>query len=564
LKKYYIIKLKGNCMTTLAGLVAIEHSPYTEVRGDQQLARGTQVPPALQAAIGASADEGKALSLAGRVAPQGTLPLQPLPGSLAVYKTTGTEPLMVEPITLLRHPQDYHIALASVEKDHNTFKFLNQRFRATPTIVLASVRKGDASQLAFADVSLLSNPDFMLEATKINYGALRYGSLLLRRNPIFILEAGKIDSRALHYASPGLKRNPHFIGDCAKLTGIVVEPAKAKPRAKPEFTHPDFTEIEMGSARIPCGPLPQESVESSSLPAGSKRGREKPDSTLSTCKQIDMVRAGGGAIKKPRASGSTAMKARHLDSAATKGALDPLLPEEEVGRIKKYGYLAPHSKKDSYLGEHVKAALAKYSLAHVSVEAKYSEAYMAIISKVQDISDVDDYLAMNLKDYEAMMQSPIRLPTFLHVGTIREMGGNLGVFARENIAPNTFLGCYSGKFLPRSEITDFDYAVNIFDYDVDAADEGNYLRYANHSADHPNVEIRYAAYTDEKQTKRLIIAFYSIHSISKGEQILFPYGDAYDWSHVPEGKPIEVTPQTFMLDTATGEISKIAPRARKR
>jgi hypothetical protein len=551
-------------MTTLPGLVATQHSPYTEVRGEKQLAPGTQVPPALQATIGAGADEGKALSLAGRVVPQLSLPLGPLPNSLADYKITGPEPLMLDAIIHLRYPEDSDKALAAVEKDHNAFKFLHLRFRANPAIALSSVRKADASQLAFADPSLLSNPDFMLKASMINYGALRYGSLYIRRNPEFILEAGRIDSRALQYASPGLKRNPHFISATAKLTGIVLEPGKPKPRVKPEFTHPDFTEIEMGSRGVLSGPLPQESVESSSLPAGSKRGREKPDSTLSTSTQIDMVRAAGVAIKKPRASCSTAMKDRHLESAAIKGAVDRLLPGEEVGRIKKHGYLAPYSKEDSYLGKDEKAALAKYSLPHVSVEAKHTEAYLAIISKVQDISDVDDYLALNLKDYEAMMTSPIGLPTFLHVGSITEMGGNLGVFARENIAPNTFLGCYSGKFLPRSEITDFDYAVNIFDYDVDAADEGNYLRYANHSADHPNVEIRYAAYTDEKQTKRLIIAFYSIHSISKGEQLLFPYGDAYDWSHVPEGKPIEVTPQTFMLDTATGEISKISARPRIR
>ena len=443
-------------MTTLPGLAATQHSPYREVGGEPQLDPGRQLPPALEAAVGASVDESKALSLAGRVATQASLPVYPLTTSLAVYKITALAPLMAERIALLKYPQDSDKALAAIKKDHNAFKLLDQRFRATAAIALASVQEADASQLAFADPSLLSNPNFMLEATKINYGALRYGSLYLRRNPVFILEAGKVDSRALQYASLGLKRNPDFRSSIAKLTGRQLEDPKIKPRAKPEFTHPDFTEIDMGSAAVRSGLLPLESVESSSLRAGSKRGREKPDSTLSTSNQIDMWSETGAqfpsghprleslessippaGIKRPRATGSTAMKDRLMATTATKSDPVGLPPRQDVGGIKRHGYLVPYSKEDAYLGRSEERALGKYSLAHVTVEPKYREAYMTVLSKLVDISDVDDYLEFNLKDYAAIMKRPIGLPTFLHVGSIKEMDGNLGVFARENIPVNT-------------------------------------------------------------------------------------------------------------------------------
>ncbi|MCX6991024.1 MAG: DUF4116 domain-containing protein [Chlamydiae bacterium] len=567
-------------MTTSTGLVVPpQHSLHREVGGDEQLAPGTLFPPAIRAAIGMGHDHAKALSLEGRVGPQAALPVQPLPTSVAEKKFAkrfGIERTIADLTTNLIYPRDRLKALAAVQNNNKAFTFLDSSFRADSTIVLASIQKNDASQLPFADSSLKENPIFMLEATKIYHGALRYASIHLRRNPRFMLDAAKIDARALHYASPSLKENPAFRDAAAKIAGREIEPApKVKSRAPealtllalkhsalaPQITpvahthlldliallpdslddlmedHPLIDRGDAAGAGVPSAPPPVESLPSSSSTAGKKRRRE-PDHRV----KKDLVPV----------------------APAGKGDRDGLITRRDAVGIKKPVYLVPYSSTDSYLGKDEAAALTKYCLAHVSVEPEHAEAYKRAISKVLDISKVDDDLGLHLKDYAAMMESPIGLPTFLHVGHIKEMGDNLGVFAREAISANTFLGCYSGKFVPSSTVVNFNYAVNIDDYCVDAADEGNYLRYANHSAEHPNVEMRYASYTDEKQKKKLIIAFYSIHPIPKGEQLLFPYGDAYDWSHLPEGKPSEVTPQTFMLNTETNSISKISARVRKK
>jgi len=235
-------------------------------------------------------------------------------------------------------------------------------------------------------------------------------------------------------------------------------------------------------------------------------------------------------------------------------------------------YLFPYSKARPYLTKAVTEALTDYSLAHIEVKEKDQEAYSSVLTK--KMIDLDLLPESNplktllkfIKHYNTVMEDPIGLPTFLHVGEIKEMGNNLGVFAREDIASSTFLGCYSGEFVSRATLDDTSYVFAIDEaYAVDAKKKGNYLRYLNHTkSEFGNIHSTFFSYLNSDGIKTLFIAFYTCAFIPKGEQLQYSYGPKYDWSHIPGGKPKEDPANMYMLDTTTGEISSEVGRRRPR
>lgn len=255
--------------------------------------------------------------------------------------------------------------------------------------------------------------------------------------------------------------------------------------------------------------------------------------------------------------------------------------DDKVCEREGFRYFVPYptrQRQNRYLTPAVEEALTRYSLAHIKVKAEDQDDYTSILSKLKLINldglkegDPLNKFLRCLKDYDKMMKSRIRLPNFLHVGRIEEMGGNLGVFARKDIDTDVLLGCYSGELIRRVDVAKkddsgkFDYVYNLDDtYCVDASEVGNYIRYLNHaSTDNANVAMALYSYTDESGQQRLVIGCYSIRLISKGEQLQYNYGPKYDWSRVPGGKPKDGPSNMYMLDTTTGEISTALARVRK-
>lgn len=110
-----------------------------------------------------------------------------------------------------------------------------------------------------------------------------------------------------------------------------------------------------------------------------------------------------------------------------------------------------------------------------------------------------------------------------------------GVFADEQIAPQSFLGEYTGLIRRKKSRHDgesvytFSYTswrMGKYPYVISAEWMGNFTRLINHS-DEPNVE---PICVYRKGMPRII--FISRHEIPKGGQILFDYGKIF-WQQVP-------------------------------
>ncbi|MDN3505193.1 MAG: SET domain-containing protein [Rhabdochlamydiaceae bacterium] len=105
----------------------------------------------------------------------------------------------------------------------------------------------------------------------------------------------------------------------------------------------------------------------------------------------------------------------------------------------------------------------------------------------------------------------------------------LGVFARKNLKPLTFIGQYSGVVRPRNKKADDsnDYVFRYVDsrfsvpYVIDAKDKGNLCRFLNHS-DQPNLLSRSLVLGDSYH-----VIFYSKEPIKEGEQLTYDYGPYY-------------------------------------
>lgn len=240
---------------------------------------------------------------------------------------------------------------------------------------------------------------------------------------------------------------------------------------------------------------------------------------------------------------------------------------DPLGYTEGVQYLFPQAKSKLMLCEKAKAELAVHNMPHIEASEKHKEAYEALAVTCQSIDVTTGgllYWKEYLKHYETVMASPCAIPSCLHLASIEELRGEFGLFATENIAANTFLGCYTGKFVEQAEVKDFRYMINLNElYCIDPTEKGSYARYINHSKDNRNVGIKLLCNNTEDGHVQLIAALYTIRSVDQGEQLLFDYDSDYDWSHVPGGKPFEITPRTYMLDLSSGEVVSTSHRPRR-
>ena len=115
-----------------------------------------------------------------------------------------------------------------------------------------------------------------------------------------------------------------------------------------------------------------------------------------------------------------------------------------------------------------------------------------------------------------------------HTGSAKGMG----LFARQELPDNTWVGDYAGEVLTQeqylrrypNEDAQYVLAANT-DYNIDAADEkrSGFLRYANHSsAFNMFFDVLRVRGKREKQVK-----FYTARRVAAGEELVFDYGRAY-------------------------------------
>lgn len=119
---------------------------------------------------------------------------------------------------------------------------------------------------------------------------------------------------------------------------------------------------------------------------------------------------------------------------------------------------------------------------------------------------------------------------------VRDTGSakGMGLFAREALEDNTWLGDYEGEVLTQAqylrrypnEDAQYVLAANT-DYNIDAADpaKSSFLRFANHSSDF-NIfyDVLRVRGKREKHVK-----FYTARAVAAGEELVFDYGRQY-WS----------------------------------
>lgn len=117
---------------------------------------------------------------------------------------------------------------------------------------------------------------------------------------------------------------------------------------------------------------------------------------------------------------------------------------------------------------------------------------------------------------------------------VRDTGSakGLGLFARQELADNTWVGDYVGEVLSQEEYLqrypneDAAYVLSAnTDYNIDAADpaRSSFLRYANHSRDF-NMIYTVLRVRGRRQKH---VKFYTTRRVLPGEELVFDYGEQY-------------------------------------
>lgn len=127
---------------------------------------------------------------------------------------------------------------------------------------------------------------------------------------------------------------------------------------------------------------------------------------------------------------------------------------------------------------------------------------------------------------------------------VRDTGSakGLGLFARQELADNTWVGDYVGEvlsqdaYLLRYPNEDAAYVLSAnTDYNIDAADpaRSSFLRYANHSSDFNMIyTVLRVRGRREKHVK-----FYTTRRVLPGEELVFDYGEQY-WTKERNLRPL--------------------------
>ncbi len=123
----------------------------------------------------------------------------------------------------------------------------------------------------------------------------------------------------------------------------------------------------------------------------------------------------------------------------------------------------------------------------------------------------------------------IGTPSYLYVDDSRIPNAGAGLFAREDLSKNKYLGEYTGKVITTEEALEDGRSQDyLFELDkkkglyLDGIGLSNILRYINHSSSsNPNV---YVKREKKKQSPYPSIKFYTNRKIYTGEELYFDYG----------------------------------------
>ncbi|MCX6989588.1 MAG: DUF4116 domain-containing protein [Chlamydiae bacterium] len=222
-------------MTPTTGLASPQHLPLRavgELTVAAQSAPGPQIPPAVQAAIGAYEPD-LAPSLQGRVAPQAVAaPLVQPPVAPEILEAIQR----VGGVQFLRDNEglrnDHAIVLAAVTQNSEALVYASPRLGNDRDIVLAAVTQNGGA-LRSASEGLRNDHAIVLAAVTQNGGALVYASEGLRNDPVIVLAAVTQNGEALVYASPRLRNNHDIVLAAVTQNGVALRYASEGLRNHP-------------------------------------------------------------------------------------------------------------------------------------------------------------------------------------------------------------------------------------------------------------------------------------------------------------------------------------------
>ena len=165
-----------------------------------------------------------------------------------------------------------------------------------------------------------------------------------------------------------------------------------------------------------------------------------------------------------------------------------------------------------------------------------------------DINNLDapQYVAPQYQPTKADRRAMAGRTARVYIGQVNATVGH-GLFARGTIRKGSIIGEYTG--VVRNENTKTDRSNGYtFTYDpfghfpmlVDAKAQGNYMRFANHSAKFSNAAPRMVYDRDQSRWHVLLVA---TKEIRRGDQVLFNYGHKYGWDRFGITEPTDLKPR---------------------
>ena len=165
-----------------------------------------------------------------------------------------------------------------------------------------------------------------------------------------------------------------------------------------------------------------------------------------------------------------------------------------------------------------------------------------------DINNLDapQYVAPQYKPTRADRRAINGHTARVYVGQVNKDVGH-GLFARGRIPAGSVIGEYTGVVRNENRATDRANGYT-FTYDpfnqlymlVDAQKQGNYMRFANHSAKYANAKPRLVYDEPHRRWHVLLVA---TKEIPRGDQVLFNYGHQYGWDRFGIQQPADLKPR---------------------
>jgi len=165
-----------------------------------------------------------------------------------------------------------------------------------------------------------------------------------------------------------------------------------------------------------------------------------------------------------------------------------------------------------------------------------------------DINNMDapQYVAPQYKVTKADRRAINGKTARVYISKVSKTVG-YGLFARGRIPKGAVVGQYTG--VVRNENVEKDRSNGYtFTYDpfghfhmvVDAQKQGNYMRFANHSAKYANAAPR-LVYDEARSRWHVLLV--ATQEIKRGDQVLFNYGHQYGWDRFGIQQPTDLKPR---------------------